>query len=740
MRRAVGALAVLFLGAHLLFLPQTLEDVDSVNFAMGVRDFDVAHHQPHPPGYPVFIALAKVGTAILTRLPVASPDVRGLAIWSAIGGALLAPLLFAFFRAIDRDAGTWRAPVATLLTICSPLVWFNAGRPMSDVAGMAAAIGGLAALASLTSPSARSTRVVALAGGLLVGLSIGIRSQMAILTLPLLAYVFLAARQWRLTIAGGVAAGIAIWAIPLVLLSGGPAGYLRALGSQAGEDFSGVVMLWTHPSPRVAFDAFLNTFVRPWESPALAGVILALAAAGTIALALRAPRTLAVLVLTFAPYAAFHLLFQEPLTTRYALPLMPLVAYLAASAIADSDGRASAIVTAALAGFSLACAVPSGAAFGREPSPVFALLSEMRMLQDRGARPVVGMHRRVFTETRRARAYAGDVPGTLLPAPRDYEWLELTRTWREGHTGETWFVADPRRTDLALLDRSHTRTRQYRWPLDGAIYLGGTRPNELDWHVLGEPGWFLEQGWALTPETAGIAARDGWGPHRRPSVGWVRRRSADSVMMIGGRQLAGDRPVRVIASLDDRPVATLEVEPGYFLDFFTVPAAALSGSGPYAKLTVRAESEAQPVPAVAIEQFNVQPSDRIVFGFDEGWHEPEYNPGTARSWRWTSERALIRVHHAGRPVTIRINGESPLHYFDAAPLVRIAVGDRVLSESRPGADFTMEASIPPDLLAAANGRVTITSDRAYVAGEREGTADRRRLALKIYAVSVDAGR
>jgi len=37
------------------------------------------------------------------------------------------------------------------------------------------------------------------------------------------------------------------------------------------------------------------------------------------------------------------------------------------------------------------------------------------------------MHRRVFTESRRARLYAGDVPGTLLPAPRDYEWLEMTR-------------------------------------------------------------------------------------------------------------------------------------------------------------------------------------------------------------------------------------------------------------------------------------------------------------------------
>ena len=162
----------------------------------------------------------------------------------------------------------------------------------------------------------------------------------------------------------------------------------------------------------------------------------------------------------------------------------------------------------------------------RTPSPVFALLSEMRMLQERGAQPVVGMHRRVFTESRRARLYAGDVPGTLLPTPRDYEWLELTRAWREGHDGETWFVADPRRTDLALIDRGPRAARARTGGRSTAPSTSAAvRPDELDWHIVSEPGWFLEQGWALTPETAGIAERDGWGPHRRPSIGWVRRRA-----------------------------------------------------------------------------------------------------------------------------------------------------------------------------------------------------------------------
>ena len=49
-RSAGAALIVVYLFAHFVLLPHTLEDLDSVNFALGVRQYDVAKHQPHPPG------------------------------------------------------------------------------------------------------------------------------------------------------------------------------------------------------------------------------------------------------------------------------------------------------------------------------------------------------------------------------------------------------------------------------------------------------------------------------------------------------------------------------------------------------------------------------------------------------------------------------------------------------------------------------------------------------------------
>jgi Protein of unknown function (DUF2723) len=749
-RSAVGSLAVLFLAAHLAFLPPTLEDLDSVNFALGVRDFDVALHQPHPPGYPVFIALAKLSTSALALAGVPAPEVRGLAVWSALGGALLLVGLFGFFRAVggDRDEAARRAAIAVLFVACCPLVWFNSARPMSDLAGLAAAFAALCLWGQvfdrwrpgLGPSAANDQRPGPEVGAFLATVAIGFRSQMAVLTLPMLLLVLVVRRRRAVPLLAAAVAGALVWAVPLLVLSGGPAGYLAALGSQAGADFTGVVMLWTHPTPRVALDAVLHTFVRPWASPILGGVMLSLAAAGVVVLVERDRRSLVLLAVAFGPYAVFHLLFQEPLTNRYALPLVPLTAYLAAAALASANGRAPVIATASLAVAALTLAVPPTLAFGRQPSPFFALMSEMRMIEQRGAQPVVGMHRRVFTESRRARVYAGELPGTLLATPRDFEWLEMTRAWRDGHQGETWFIADPRRTDLALIDRAHARVRQYRWPFASALYVGGTRPDELDWHVFHDPGWFLEHGWALTPEIAGIAEREGWGPHKRPSVGWIRRRPESAVMMIGGRHLGGGPPARVVARIDDRPVATLDVRPGFFLEFVRLPAGTLAGEDRFARLTVAADAPGGAAPPVAIEQFNVQGEDGIQFGFDEGWYEPEYNPATARSWRWMGERSMLRIHNAGKAVTVRLRGEAPRRYFDAAPVVRVSAGDRVLSETRPFADFTIEVSVPADVLAAAGGRVLVSSDRAFVAGDREGTADRRRLALRVYAADVAARR
>lgn len=742
MRKGLAALAILFLAAHLPSLPPSLEDLDSVNFALGVRDFDVARHQPHPPGYPVYIALSKISTAALRAISVPAPEPRGLAIWNALAGALIVILAAAFFRALDGDAR--RAALSAVLLACAPLFWFTALRPLSDMAGLAAVFAALAPMAAAVAPDdwTDHKRCLLVMGAFFAGLAIGVRSQTFLLTLPLLAFAVLRPARGmpvrtRIEAVAACVAGVLLWAIPLVVLTGGPGGYVTALGSQGAEDFSGVVMLWTHRTARVAAYALLHTFVLPWRSPILAAFVLVLAAAGVLVLARRSPRAVLILALVFAPYALFHLLFQETVTVRYALPLLPPVTYLAVTALSTIHRVAAYGGVATLATFGLALSIPEGVAYGREPAPVFRMFADMRDAQPVPA--AIGMHRSVFTETRRPRLWADPMRGDLLPVPRDYEWLELTKTLREFPDRPVWFIGDPRRTDLALLDPRHL-ARSYRWPFDAAAFVGGARPSEMMWHVYSQPGWFLERGWALTPEVAGITHRDGFGPHLRPSTGWIRRRSGQAQLLFGGRHLgsASDPPAIVTAVIDGREILRLTVNPGFFLHTAVLPAGALEGEGAYAPLTVTAvpATPGMPAPPVAIEQFDLQPPDAVMLGFAEGWHEREYNPNTRRSWRWMSDKSVVWIHSGGRTVNLCLEGESPRKYYDDPPVITVSTGAQELGRFSPDDDFDRCVTVPASALAASGGRVAVASSLTHVPAERDRVADRRRLGLRIYSVKV----
>ena len=89
---------------------------------------------------------------------------------------------------------------------------------------------------------------------------------------------------WRhraIAVAAG-AAGCLAWIVPLLILTGGVSGYLRALGSQAGEDFAWVDMLWSNPTPRLLALALYRTLAVPWGDAWLGAFVTALAAIGFV--------------------------------------------------------------------------------------------------------------------------------------------------------------------------------------------------------------------------------------------------------------------------------------------------------------------------------------------------------------------------------------------------------------------------------------------------------------------------
>lgn len=746
MRRAIAGVALLFLAAHLPFLPPTLEDLDSINFALGVRHFDVAAHQPHPPGYPVFIALGKVSTGVLRAIGAGSPESRGLALWSAICGALVLFPLLTFFVALDRSEH--RAWWTTILVALSPLFWFTALRPLSDTTGLAAAVLAqwltMAAIAGVARPRAL------IWAAFIAGVAIGIRSQTLLLTVPLLA-VALAWRpidlpmRDRIAAIGAAGLGVIAWGIPLVVASGGLSAYAAALGSQAGEDLSGVVMLWNmrHAARgdlvRAGADALMYTFAWPWGTLVAGAIVVGVAAVGFVRVAVKAPRVLAFVLLAFGPYAIFHLLFHEVVTTRYALPLVLPVAFFVVQAL-DLGGRRAVTVGAfALALWSLWITIPAMVLFGVAGSPTFKAFQDVVQAagDDRAHPRVIAMH----AVMRRAADWIGsDSRVRMVKASHGHEWLALVEAWRTDPAAVMFYVADPRRTDLALIDRAVRRGPvPYRWPFTEAPFVGGARPGNADVYAMRPPGWMLDRGWALTAEVAGVTAKDGYGPHVKPSVAWIRARRESATLMLGGRHLVdGAGPVRIAVALDGVSLESFEAAPGYFFRRVELPAGALVKGSGYVPLTVTSapvDGSARQL-AVGLEQFDLQSSGMPMIGAESGWYEPEYNPRTAQAWRWASEKAVFWVRPVGRDVTLTLSGESPLRYFDQAPTVIVAAGSREIARFNPSTDFTQSIVVPADALNAAGGHMTISSDKVFVPAERGGPPDRRRLALRIYSYSV----
>jgi len=721
--RFAAVAAVVFLALHLPFLPASLEDHDSINFALALQHFDVARHQPHPPGYPLFVALGRFADAFT------STDAHALSLVGIVAGALGVLAIAALFRELDVDRpGAW-STAAVLVAVSAPLYWFTAARPLSDMTGLAAAVG----IQALTIGAAGTSTLASAA--FLAGLATGIRSQVVWLTVPLILLAIVRrprGERVRVAIWATLAcgAGVLVWGVPLVWLSGGLRQYWAALFNQGFEDLTGVQMLWTRPTPRELASALYYALVAPWMAWQMAAIVLVAAAAGAVAAYRRARRPLVILTAAFAPYFVFDLLFQETFTTRYALPLVVPVAYLAVRGLGSIRPSSAVRLAAVVATVNIAMTSAALQGYSREEAPAFRMLADMRASAHAGptsVAPVLAMHRREELDLRRPMVWLGSATpavGARLPAPPKHEWLELVKYWNGGGRAPVWFVADPLRSDLALVDHRQLRG-SYFWPANLPLLLGGVRPNVMEWYVLDRPGWYLGEGWALTPETAGVAAEDHRGPAVAPIPGWIRRRAEPAAVMVGGRNMT-NAPATIRVTLDGNTIDEPTIAPGFFLRVLQIPPGGLAGRGDYAPIAIAADRD-----RVAIEQFDAQSAGVVMVGYGDGWHEHEYDPSTGRQWRWTSERAILQVETAARPLRLTLSGETGSVWRSSRITVR--VGDRIVADEEARSTFSLSVVIPAALLPRGETAIAVETDRTYVPAERSArTHDRRRLGLRVY--------
>ena len=425
----------------------------------------------------------------------------------------------------------------------------------------------------------------------------------------------------------------------------------------------------------------LQTFVLPWGPLPLAIVVLTLAAVGVAVLLRRDRRGLVLLGGRGRAVRVFHLVWQENVTTRYALPIVPAIALLAAIGLRGlAASRAwprrmarRGVVDArppAIAG-PLASHVPVFALFTRSPSRRRCSDCSATCDWRAGVRRSSSWRCTAGPSRRRGARGAGSGRrgsrgGCSRRRPGTSGWRWCATGARAAPAGRG-FVADLRRTDLALIDpASRHDNGHYGWSIavrlpassaapGRAARLGGDRRSA---------GWFLGEGWALSPEIAGVSDVDGKGPARRrrrrldaPQRGAAcASSSADATSAARARRRPASRcarraGARHLGRRRRRPDSSCAASrcPGRHCRECRPAAEAGSSQAEFAALRVTAaaaDGSPSRVPT-AVEQFGLQPLDAVQFAFAEGWHEDELQPAH-RAALAVVERRVLDPGLAGR--------------------------------------------------------------------------------------------
>jgi hypothetical protein len=191
---------------------------DAVQFALALSEYDIAKHQPHPPGYILYVALGRLVNAWL-----ADPTASYVALAVAFSGLTTFVVYYLAHAVYDRPT----ALAAAALMAVSPLSWFY------GAVGLTYA--GEALLASVVAYFAfralqGSDTDAWLAAGYL-GLAGGIRQSILILLFPLwLVATLRGSRRARTVLVGLAILAVAAlaWFVPMIWLTGGLGRYLEA--------------------------------------------------------------------------------------------------------------------------------------------------------------------------------------------------------------------------------------------------------------------------------------------------------------------------------------------------------------------------------------------------------------------------------------------------------------------------------------------------------------------------------
>ncbi|HEY6136901.1 MAG TPA: hypothetical protein VI670_03975 [Thermoanaerobaculia bacterium] len=475
----VLALSIAVALTRFLALSHSMWDWDEGLFSTALHDYNVALHHPHPPGFPLYVAAAR-----LVRL-VIHDDFRALRAVNLLASLFLFPAMAALARAMKFPFAI--ACSAGVLLAFLPNVWYYGGTAFSDELNLVLLIAGLALL--FGDRFHLGTAVFAL--------SILVRPQNVLCAYPWFVAAWRRRSAKRISIAAAIAIVIVAGGYGVAAYVTGWPSWLMAV--RAHQHYVTTIDGFRNPDRPPAWTLFPPFALDPFEA---GWRMLAVCIFAALAIVLPKRRDGDALA-TFGPNLLFVLFMLNPSgTSRLSLSYMPLHALLAADGIARvANGvavlvrrpraalAAQIVVVAALAGRLVSwCLVPLREVRRTDSPPVQAMKWVRQNIPvgstlfiDGGYGPLANVYLRSYD----AHLVDGEEDLAKIPPLRN-AWYVADRNSKDPKAVN---FRRPRKRLFALFTRRYFESSVQ--PMTGAVrYLDGWYDEEGNaagdrWHWMG---------------------------------------------------------------------------------------------------------------------------------------------------------------------------------------------------------------------------------------------------------------
>jgi len=202
--RTYLVLLLLCLGSRILTSIFYIEDIDSLRFALSIKEFDINKLQPHFPGYPVYCFFLKILYQITKNTGIS---------FSILGGISVYIIIIYVLRICRIELKTRVGIICCLIIFFNPIIWIMSNRYMPDLFGLSILVVSTFYLIY----GNKKTQIYK--GYFLTGLLAGIRiSYLPFLFAPII-YTFINEKN-KLNLALALLSGIFLWAIPFTWITG----------------------------------------------------------------------------------------------------------------------------------------------------------------------------------------------------------------------------------------------------------------------------------------------------------------------------------------------------------------------------------------------------------------------------------------------------------------------------------------------------------------------------------------